>query len=45
MDVKNTGISKWETQRDNNFKVIGFYNLKVELKALFGTYMLETSIQ
>lgn len=45
MDIENANISNWETQKDNNLKVIGFYNSKAELIALFKRYALETSIQ
>lgn len=45
MDVKNTDISNWDTHKNNNLKVIGFYNSKTELKVLFQTYMLEIGTQ
>lgn len=35
MDVKNVGISNRKIHKDNNLKVMGLYNLKVKLKALF----------
>lgn len=45
MDGKNVGISNRETQWDNCLKVMGFYNLKAELYALFAKYVLDTSFQ
>lgn len=35
MDIENAGISNRDTQQDNNLKLMGFYNLKANLKVLF----------
>lgn len=44
MDIENMGIGNRETQKDNHLKVMGFYNSKTELKALFQRYALEIGI-
>ncbi|XP_044500271.1 uncharacterized protein LOC123221497 [Mangifera indica] len=45
VDVENTGITNRATQRGNRLQIMGFYNSKAELRALFRTYALETGIQ